>query len=146
MGMFNNIYTNVGIYKQVFTIPEASVQAMDLGNPYSLIITNNEFYAIPIACYIYIINNTTAYTLFNHLHLQNGTTGDTTAIISENATQGGLGRQTDTIYSFVMNVQQAALFCGLNFNRNLGIGFDTIPTTGNGDMVVTLFYTKNNIF
>lgn len=145
MGMFNNIYTNVGSYKQVFTIPEASVQTMDLNNPYTLIITNNEFYAIPIACYIYIINSTTAYTGFNHLHLQSATTGQTTAIISENATQGGLGFNY-LIYSFVMNVQQAALFCGLNGDKDLGIGFDTIPTAGNGDMVVTLFYTKNNLF
>jgi hypothetical protein len=144
MGMFSNIYTNVGIYKQVITISEVDVQSMDLGNPYPLILTNNKFLCIPIHCHIYTINQTIPYTGFNHLHLVNTGTSQTNAIISENATSGGIS--FNFIFTFAMNIQQGGLFNGYQNNKNLSIGWDIPPTSGDGDMVVTLFYTKNNLF
>ena len=147
MGMFNNINTNLTIYKQVTTIPEATVQAMDSIAPYSLITSNNNFYAIPIVCYIYTLNSTTPYSGFVHLHLTytgNIGVGYINSVLSENAIVGGITQSQ--IYSFLVNCQQAGFFGGNVTYKNLEIFFDTIPTAGDGDMVVTLFYTKNNRF
>ena len=135
------------IYKQVITIPEANVQLMDSSAPYTLITTNDEFYAIPIACYIYTINSTIAYSGWVHLHLDNSGTYSLqklNSVLSENATSNGIANPD--LYSLLINCQQAGFFGGVQKNKNLEIFFDTLPISGNGDMVVTLFYTKNSLF
>jgi len=147
MGMFNNIYTNVGIYKQVFTIPEANVQTMDSSAPYTLINTNNEFFAIPLACYVHLQNSANGYAGFVHLHLTSISYSVTEliAVLSANSISNNQIEKL-YIYSMLINCQQAGYFGGVQSSNNLEIFFDTIPTAGDGDMVVTLFYTKNNIF
>lgn len=145
--MANGVISNLPIFREVFTIPQASVQTMQLGATYPLVITNNSFFCIPIYCYIYVINQTTPYIGFNHLHLENATGAKTNAIISENATLGGISNfGNSSIFTFVMNVQQGGFFNGWQGNNDLAIGWDTLPTAGNGDMVVTLFYTINDLF
>lgn len=145
--MANGVINNLPIYREVFTIPQASVQAMDANAPYTLITTNNKFYAIPIACYVNLLNNTTPYSGFIHLHLTNTNnygTGKITAVLSESATPSGIS--SPEIYSMLVNCQQAGFFGGVQAFKNLEIYFDTLPTAGDGDMVVTLFYTINDLF
>lgn len=145
--MANGVISNLPIFREVFTIPQASVQTMQIGATYPLVITNNSFFCIPIYCYIYVINQTTPYIGFNHLHLENATGVKTNAIISENATLGGISNFGNSlIFTFVMNVQQGGFFNGWQGNNDLAIGWDTLPTAGDGDMVVTLFYTINDLF
>lgn len=147
INMSAGVTNNLPIFREVFTIPQAAVQTMQTIPSYPLIITNNSFFCIPIYCYIYVINQTTPYTGFNHLHLVNTNSNKTNAIISENATLGGISNFGNSlIFTFVMNVQQGGFFNGWQANDNLGIGWDTLPTAGDGDMVVTLFYTINELF
>ena len=141
------VTSQIEIYKQVTTIPSATVQLMDNSAPYTLITTNDEFYAIPIACYIYILNGTVGYSGYVHLHLTNSasyTATELNSVLSEIATSGPL--QSPKLYSMLINCQQAGFFGGEQNRKNLEIFFDTLPTAGDGDMVVTLFYTRNNIF
>ena len=141
------VTSQIEIYKQVTTISEANVQAMDGSSPYTLVTTNNEFFAIPIACYVYLQNSTAGYGGFVHLHLTNFgiSVQELTAVLSENSITNNL-IEKDYIYSMLVNCQQAGYFGGTQSSNNLEIFFDTIPTTGDGDMVVTLFYTRNNLF
>lgn len=147
INMSAGVINNLPIYRQVFTIPEASVQTMDSSLSYSLISTNNEFFAIPIACYIYIINSTIGYDNFVHLHLSNKGSAppDLCAVLSENACYNGK-IESNNIYSMLVNCQQPTFFGGTQRSNDLSIFFDTIPTSGDGDMIVTLFYTINGLF
>lgn len=148
INMSAGVTNNIQIYREVFTIPQANVQAMDSNAPYTLITTNNKFYAIPISCYVYLLNSTTPYSGFVHLHLTNTNyygTQNITAVLSENATAFGISGG-GLLFSMLVNCQQAGFFGGVQAWRNLGIFFDTLPTAGDGDMVVTLFYTTNELF
>jgi len=134
--------------KKAITIPEADVQIMDSLNPYLLIPTNNLFYVIPVICYFTIDNNqTTVYNGFNHLHLTNSGNfgvGDLCATFSENATASGLGQ--GIIFSMLVNGQAVPnTFGGYNSNKDIYCFFDSVPTNGDGDMILTIYYLKINI-
>lgn len=129
-----------GIKELTVSIPEATLQAMDSTSPFTLI-QNSSLYICPIYCYVSVINSNTAYTGFNHLHLTN--TGQYTsqylaATLNENALSDGI--QKFEVYGMLINIQQVALFGGIIRSQDLEIFFDTIPVTGNGDMIVNLGY------
>jgi hypothetical protein len=131
------------------TIPESYVQTMDSTNSFKLVNTNSQFCAIPLACFIKIAaNQTTQYVGFNHLHLTNTggyVPGRQVATYSINASSTN-DLQNGLIYSMLINFQSAPnRFGGVNFFNPLEIFFDTVPTAGDGDMIVTLQYTTITI-
>jgi hypothetical protein len=142
------IIQNIDIIKTVVTIPQADVQIMDNTAPITLVATNNLFYALPIACFIKIeANQTTPYTGFTHVHLCNSANplvGELSATFAENATLTGL--RIGEVYSMLCAFQSAPnRFGGSNAFKPLNIQFDIIPTAGDGDMIVTLYYTRITI-
>jgi hypothetical protein len=140
------------IYRQVVTIPQADVQIMDSAQqPYTILQTNNSFYAIPIACYVYCINQTVGYTGFTHLHLTNSAQYGIGRIIGSLAENATLTNEINSIggelYSLLINFQQAPARYGSQQSfKQIDIFWDTAPTAGDGDMVVTLLYTINDLF
>jgi len=131
--------------KKVITIPSADVQVMDNATPYTLVNTSMLFSAVPVFCYVKILNNQTVpYSGFNHLHLANGGnygSGDLCATYAANAGNGDLA--LGAIYTFLVNFQASPnKFGGINFFKNLEIFFDVLPTAGDGDLEVTLYYLK----
>jgi hypothetical protein len=137
---------NNDFIKKVINIPSSDVQLMDNSAPYTLVTTNNLFIAVPVLCYIKILNNQTIpYSGFNHLHLTssaNYSTGDLCATYSANA-GGTLDLGPGQLYSFLINFQTSPnRFGGQNAIKNLEIFFDILPTAGDGDMEVTLYYLK----
>lgn len=144
------------IFKQVVTIPQADVQIMDIADtPYTLLTTNNNFFIIPIACYVYCINQTTNYQGFTHLHITNSNPsipqpiGTIVGTLQESATAGNgidcVGG--DKIYSLLINFQQTpARYGSENGFKMMKIYFDTPITAGDGDMVVTLLYLIQDLY
>jgi hypothetical protein len=131
---------NTGILEYSVTIPEATVQTMDGNSPYTLIQNSTKFIC-PIYCYISLSNSSTAYSLFSHLHLTNTGQYYSTflcATLNENALSSGI--QKGEVYGMLINIQQSATFGGIIYNNNLEIFFDTVPTSGDGDMNVKLGY------
>jgi hypothetical protein len=114
----------------------------------TLVDTNNLFYALPIACFIKIgANQTTPYIGFTHIHLcnlGNPIVPELSATYAETATTAGF--QIGEVYSMLCAFQSAPnRFGGLNGFKPLAINFDTLPTAGDGDMIVTLYYTRITI-
>lgn len=143
------VIQNIDIEKVVVTIPEADVQTMNSFAPYTLINTNNSFYALPIACFLQIgANQTTPYDGFVHIHLfnlGNPLNGELCATYAENAEIND-NLQTGIVYSMLCNFQTAPnRFGGANGFKPLSIYFDTLPTAGDGDMIVTLYYARITI-
>jgi len=138
------------IYRKVVTIPQADVQIMDFNNPYTLINTANNFIVQPIALYLYIINQTIPYTGFVHLHITNNGVfgiGGILGTLSENATAAGLSNATGEYYNMLINFQTSPnRFGSQGDSKPLDIAFDTAPTAGDGDMVVTLLYLIQDLF
>jgi hypothetical protein len=140
------ILQSIDIEKVVVTIPSAIVQTLDPSNPYVLVDTNNQFIAAPIACFINIANNqTTPYTGFIHVHLTNtgnGTVGDLCATYSANAS-GTSDLVPTGLFGMVCNFQATPnRFGGILASKPLSIFFDVLPTAGDGDMIVTLYYVR----
>lgn len=140
---------NIDIIKTTVTIPSADVQLMDLSVPFTLVSTNNLFVAAPIACFVKIeANQTTPYSGFTHLHLTNTNNygvGDLCATYAINANTA-LDLQPGLIYSMLCNFQASPnRFGGSNAFKNLEIFFDNLPTAGDGDMTVILYYTRITI-
>jgi hypothetical protein len=140
------ILQNTDILKLEVIIPEATVQTMDSSNAFTLISTNNEFSAAPIACFITMgANQTTPYSGFTHLHLANGnnyTVGDICATYAANASTS-LSLDTGGFYGLLCNFQATPnRFGGFNGVKDLQIFFDVLPVAGDGDMKVILYYTK----
>lgn len=132
--------------KKVITIPSADVQIMDSGTPYTLVNSYMLFTAVPVLCYFKILNQQIiAYSGFNHLHLTNTanySSGDLCATYSANASST-LSLDSGGIYSFLVNFQASPnKFGGINASKNLEIFFDILPTAGDGDMEVTLYYLR----
>jgi hypothetical protein len=132
------------IIRRQIIIEELEVQFMDAGQPYTLVSTNNSFFAIPVFCYITAASNqTTPYDAFVHIHLTNTGNygvGDLCATYSQNASAGGV---IDNIqyYAMLVNFQSAPnRFGGINGFKDLQIFWDTLPATGNGDLIVNLGY------
>jgi hypothetical protein len=130
------------IKKLTVVIPEADVQVMD-STPYTLLPGNNINIYVPIACTIQIAaNQTTPYTGFIHLHLTNRQTTSVTniaATYSANAVNNNL-ETGNNLYSMLCSFQASPnRFGGSNGNKPLEIFFDN-PVTGDGDMIVNLFY------
>jgi hypothetical protein len=140
------------IYRQVVTIPQADVQIMDSAQqPYTILQTNNSFYAIPIACYVYCINQTVGYTGFTHLHLTNSAQYGIGGIIGSYAQNATTSNEINSIggdlYSLLINFQQSPARYGSRQSfKQIDIFWDTPVTAGDGDMVVTLLYTINDLF
>lgn len=139
--MSNSININSGlpIYRKVITIPEASVQTMGNNNAYILLFQNSGL-ILPISCYIQTINSTIDYIGYSHLHLSIGSSP-----IQELATiqEISVGAITNLFYySFAMSIRQANRF-GVIADRVVTIEWNNIPTAGNGDMKVTIYYTTD---
>jgi hypothetical protein len=122
---------------------------MDIATPFTLVSTNNLFVAAPIACFFKIeANQTTPYIGFNHIHLTNTNNynvGELCATYAINATILS-NLQAGAAYSMLCNFQASPnRFGGSNAFKNLEIFFDTLPTAGDGDMTVILYYTKITI-
>lgn len=131
------------IKKVTVVIPTADVQIMDT-TPYTIITGNNLNFYVPIACTIQIsANQTTPYTGFTHLHLmntQNPGVGNICATYSANASSSSDLITGNVLYSMLCNFQATPnRFGGINANKPVEIFFDA-PVTGNGDMIVNLFY------
>jgi hypothetical protein len=141
--MFGNGYfiNNTGIYKKVITIPSADVQLMDATTtPYTLV-TLSSGVVTPISCYIQCINSSVDYTNYTHLHLVFPSSPlQELATIQENSvgniSNGGF-------YQFAIGIRQSNKF-GVIPDKDISIGWDNLPTAGNGDFIVTLFYTIGN--
>lgn len=135
---------NLNIIKTVVTIPSADVQVMDSVAPITLVSTNNLFTVLPIACFVTISNQNIPYSGFTHLHLtstNNYSVENITATYAANSSALGDLRMSG-IYSMLCNFQSSPnRFGGVNGKKNLEIFFDVLPTVGDGDMEVTLFYT-----
>jgi hypothetical protein len=132
------------IIRRTFIIPEADVQFMDASQPYTLITTNNTFYAIPVFCYLKAANNqTTPYDVFNFIALVNTggySSGKLCGTYTQAASAGGV---IDNIlyYSMCMNFSVAPdRVGGINADNNLEIYWDTLPASGDGDLIVNLGY------
>lgn len=139
INMSAGVINNLPIYREVFTIPESSVQTMDNTNAY-ILLSQNSGLILPISCYIQTINSTVDYVGYTHLHLSIGSSP-----IEELATiqEISVGAITNLYYySFAMSIKQGNRF-GVIADRVVAIEWDNIPTAGNGDMIVTLFYTLN---
>lgn len=140
------------IYRQVVTIPQADVQIMDAAQtPYTILDTNNSYFAVPISCYVYCINQTIGYSGFTHLHLTNSngfSIGRIIGSLSENATSNNeISSIGGHIYSLLINFQQSPARYGAQQRYNkVELYWDTPITAGDGDMVVTLLYTINDLF
>jgi len=137
---------NNDFIKKVITIPSADVQVMDSSAPYTLVLTNMLFAAIPVLCFVKIANNQTVpYSGFTHLHLTNTanySVGDINSTYSANSS-GTIDLSTGGLYTFLVNFQAIPnRFGGQNANKNLEIFFDILPTAGDGDMEVTLYYLR----
>jgi hypothetical protein len=131
------------IKKLTVVIPEADVQVMD-STPYTLLQGNGINVFVPIACTIQIAaNQTTPYTGFTHLHLmntQNPGVGNITATYSLNASASNNLTTGNILYSMLCNFQASPnRFGGINANKPIEIFFDA-AVTGDGDMIVNLFY------
>lgn len=141
---------------QIFTettfISESTFQLMDSNNPVTIINTNLNFICIPIACLIYIDNTQSQeYTGFNHLHITNNgfyNVPNLSATLNENACYKGSninpGLYFGFTYAMSINTQQSNRFGGSAIDRIGEIFFDTLPTTGDGNAIVKLIYTKIN--
>jgi hypothetical protein len=132
------------IIRRTFVIPEADVLLMDSTQPFTLVTTNNNFFAIPVFCYLTAANNqTTPYDVFVHVHLTNSgnyTSGDLCATYAQNANSAGT-IQAGGYYAMLVNFQAAPnRFGGTIERKNLEIFWDTLPASGDGDLIVNLGY------
>ena len=118
---------------------------MDSSQPYTLLNTNNNFYCLPIACYITEINYTVNYSGYVHLHLTNTgnyVTSALTGSLAENSTYS----PAMINQGFLINFQTSPnRFGGTNRFKPLEIFWETLPTTGDGDLKVILYYIKEKI-
>lgn len=132
------------IIRRTFVIPEADVLLMDNSQPYTLITTNNNFFAIPIFCYLTAANNqTTDYDGFVHIHLTNSgnyAAPELCATYSENANASGTILSGQYVAMLVNFQSLPNRFGGAIVKKDLQIFWDTLPTTGDGDLIVTLGY------
>jgi len=123
-------------------IPSADVQIMSsLLQPYTLITTNNNFFCLPIACYVAEIIGTVPYLGYNHLHLSNSGNygaGDQCATLAENSQPGNIEKG-----SMLINFQTSPnTFGGNNFANDLQIYWDTTPIAGDGDLKIVLYWIQ----
>jgi hypothetical protein len=132
------------IIRRRFVIPELDVQQMDSSLPYTLVPTNNSFFAIPVFCNLTAAaNQTTPYDVFVHIHLTNTSNygvGDICATYSQNASAIGVIDNTQ-YFAMLVNFQSAPnRFGGINGSKDLQIFWDTLPAVGDGDLIVDLGY------
>jgi hypothetical protein len=132
------------IIRRRFIIEQLEVQFMDGGQPYTLISTNNSFFAIPIFCNLTAAaNQTTPYDAFVNISLTNTGnygSGDLCATYSQNASASGVIDNTG-YYAMLVNFQSTPnKFGGVNGSKNLQIFWDTLPAVGDGDLIVDLGY------
>jgi hypothetical protein len=137
------------IIRRRFVIEQLEVQFMDAGQPYTLVSTNNSFFAIPVFCYITAgSNQTIPYDSFTHIHLTNTSnygSGDLCATYSQNASSAGVIDNTQ-YYAMLVNFQSAPnRFGGINGFKDLQIFWDVLPATGDGDLIVNLGYIIQTI-
>lgn len=132
------------IVKRQFIIPEADVLLMDSSQPYTLVTTNNNFFAIPVFCYLTAANNqTTPYNSFVHIHLTNSgnyAAPELCATYSQNANASGTIASLAYV-AMLVNFQSAPnRFGGTLEKKDLQIFWDTLPASGDGDLIVNLGY------
>ena len=134
------------IEKKTVIIPQADVQIMDTVR-YPLISTTPGTIFIPIACHIMLMNQTTPYTGFNHIHLTCSQTFSVGELCATYAANAGPSVDLDASYTYSMlcNFQTSTLppvnrFGATNGALGLEMFFDA-PVVGDGDMIVNvLFY------
>lgn len=132
------------IIRRRFVIEQSDVQFMDAAQPYTLVSTNNSFFAIPIFCNLTAAaNQTTPYDAFVHIHLTNTSNygvGDICATYSQNSSALGV---IDNLQYYAMLVNFQSLptrFGGINGPKDLQIFWDVLPTPGDGDLIIDLGY------
>jgi hypothetical protein len=137
------------LIKTVVTIKEGDFRIMDATNPYLLIPNDRTFFIIPVAVYIKVDSSQTiAYGgLWNDLHLTNtGNYGSTDLCGTyKQSSSSSSELNSDSIYSFLINIQQTARFGGVSDPIDLETFFNTAPTSGNGDVTYTIFWIKQPI-
>jgi hypothetical protein len=138
------LLNNSFIIRRRFIIPEVDVLLMDAGQAYTLVSTNNIFFAIPVFCNLTAAaNQTTPYDAFVHIYLTNTGNygvGDLCATYSQNASAAGTIDNTQ-YYAMLVNFQSAPnKFGGVNGFKDLQIFWDTLPAVGDGDLIVDLAY------
>ena len=132
------------IIRRRFVIEQLEVQFMDAGQAYTLVSTNNSFFAIPVFCNLTAAaNQTTPYDAFVHINLTNTANygvGDLCATYSQNASAAGVIDNTQ-YFAMLVNFQSAPnRFGGINGSKDLQIFWDVLPALGDGDLIVDLGY------
>jgi hypothetical protein len=132
------------IKHETFYIEESIVQAMDSTNPYQLKKISGSYY-IPIAANVTLDNN--GYSGWNHLHLSMNdilfAVPSIIATLAINSTVGNtMGRNFN--YQFCMNFQTSPNRFGSNIfkDNDLYIWWDTLPTSGSGNMYLDIYYVN----
>jgi len=131
------------IIRRTIVIPEADVLVMDNSQPFTLVTTNSNFFAIPIYCNIKSASNQTIpYDIFTSINLTNTssyTSGDLCGTYTQNASSGGVIDMNT--YAMLINYQIGPTrIGGVNGRNNLEIFWDPLPVDGNGDLIVNLGY------
>ena len=132
------------IIRRKFLIPELDVQQMDSSLPYTLVVTNNSFFAIPIFCNLTAAaNQTTPYDTFGHIYLTNTGnfgSGDICATYSQNASVTG-DIQSGRLHAMLINYQSPPNRFGCIYEqKDLQIYWENLPAVGDGDLIVNLGY------
>jgi len=144
MGMFNNITTMGLIKRQSFIIPEATVLNMDENNQFILIANSSIFYTIILGCYIQN-NGNAKYGNYNKLNLTqiNGNSPDTIIGYIEESPQGIDNNQ---LSSMLINIRYngSTKIIGTESRQSTKLYWETLPTSGDGDLTVTLLYFNLN--
>jgi len=138
------------IKRETFIIDSGTVLGMDATTPHQLKKISGSYY-IPIAANVTLDSNNYIgpYVGWTHLHLSlNNTTFAVPAIIATLAANSTIGTamSRDYNYQFQMNFQTSPNRFGSNIftDADLYIWWDTLPTSGSGDIYLDIYYVEQN--
>lgn len=137
--MSNSININSGlpIYRKVINISEIDVQNM---LQYTLLGSNGNSFIV-LYCYFRVYNQTISYKNFNEIQLTSSS-GNICGIYEETTT-GGSGIDMDKNFGFSINVNSIGNGGNYKLFSDIYIGWLNIPSQGNGNMKVTIYYTTD---
>lgn len=132
------------IKRETFIIDSGTVLGMDATTPHILKRISGSYY-IPIAANVTLDNS--GYPGWNHLHLSmNDTVFAVPTIIATLAANSTVGvtMSRNYNYQFQMNFQTSPNRHGSNIfeDADLYIWWDTLPTSGSGNMYVDIYYVN----
>lgn len=132
-----NINTGLPIFRKVINISEIDVQTMV---QYPLLSTNGNSFIV-LYCYFRVYNQTISYINFNEIQLTSSS-GNICGIYEEaTATGGGIDMVRN--FGFSMNVNSIGNGGNYKLLGDVYIGWLNIPSQGNGNMKVTIYYTTD---